>query len=199
MKNSVSRFFEKKWVSAVSLIIIIGIIICAYFFQQSLETYIGWGLVGLCAGCFLANATVLLPAPSVLLVCQFALIYNPFITALVGGLGSASGEMIGYLAGKTGREIIKSERNSKIITAFKRHPYVLVFLFSVIPWPLFDVIGILSGASHLKWYRFFYTCWAGKVIKMLMYGLLFARIAHMLPSSLDELTWEGMLALLPLP
>lgn len=199
MKNLVIRFFEKKWVPVISLIIIIGIMVCAYFFKQSVETYIGWGLVGLCIGCFLSNATVLLPAPSALLVCQFALIYNPLIAALVGGLGAASGEMIGYLAGRTGREIIKSKHNSKIISAFKRHPYVLVLLFSVIPWPLFDIIGILSGASHLKWYRFLYTCWAGKVIKMLMYGLMFVRIAHMLPSSLDDFTWEWLLALVQHP
>lgn len=199
MKDSLSKFFEKKWVSVASLIIIIGIIFCAYFFQQSLETYIGWGMVGLFIGCFLANATVLLPAPSILLVCQFALIYNPLITALVGGLGAAIGEMVGYLAGQTGRQIIQSKRNGKIISAFQKHPYLLVFLFSVIPWPLFDIIGVLSGASHLKWYRFLYTCWAGKVIKMLTYGMLFVRIAYMLPSSFDELSWESFRELLPFP
>ena len=199
MKVSLIKLFEKKWVSVVSLVIIIGIIFCAHFFQQSFETYIGWGLTGLFIGCFLANATVLLPAPSILLVCQFALIYNPLITALIGGLGSAVGEMIGYLAGRTGQEIIKSRRNGKIISAFQKHPYMLVFLFSVIPWPLFDIIGVLSGVSHLKWYRFLYTCWAGKVIKMLMYGMLFAQITYMLPVSFDELSWESFCELLPFP
>lgn len=150
-----NNLFEKKWISVLSLIVILGIICCAYFFQQELETYIGWGLVGLFIGCFLANATVLLPAPSILLVCQFALMYNPIIAALVGGIAAASGEMIGYLAGRTGRRVIESERNGKIISTFQKHPYMLVFLFSVLPLPLFDVIGVISGASHLKWYKFF--------------------------------------------
>ena len=199
MKVALSELFEKRWMSVVSLVIIIGIIFSAYFFQQSLETYIGWGLIGLFVGCFLANATVLLPAPSILLVCQFALIYNPLITALVGGLGASIGEMIGYMAGRTGREIVESKRNGKIIATFQKHPYMLVFLFSVIPLPLFDVIGILSGASHLKWYRFLYTCWAGKAIKMLIYGIVFVRIANILPTSFDDLSWDDLSKLLPFP
>ena len=197
MKNSIGRFFEKKWVSAVSLLIVVAIMFCAYFFQQSLETYIAWGLFGLLVGCFLANATVLLPAPSILLVCQFALVYNPFITALIGSIGATSGEMVGYFAGSSGRRLVASKRNSKIMSAFQNHPYVIVFAFSILPLPFFDVIGIISGASKLKWYKFFAVCWLGKAIKMLIYSVLFVRVAGILPTSFDELTWDNIKSILP--
>lgn len=176
MARKMLELFTKKWVSALGLAAVAAIIAAAHFFQQTLEIYIGWGLLGLFTGCFLANATVLLPAPSLLLVCQFSLLYGPLISALVGGTGAALGEMLGYLAGRTGQGLVERNPPRRLVGMFQKNPYVVIFLFSVIPWPLFDVIGILSGAVRVKWNRFLAACWAGKLVKMLAYGLVVVKL-----------------------
>lgn len=165
------EILEKKWISALGLALVMAIMVVAHLFQQALEIYVAWGLLGLFVGCFLANATVLLPAPSLLLVCQFALIYNPVIAALIGAAGTSLGELMGYLAGSTGERLLETRGQHRVVLAFRKHPYLLIFLFSAIPWPLFDIIGLLSGATHVKWYRFLAICWVGKAVKMLGYGL----------------------------
>jgi uncharacterized membrane protein YdjX (TVP38/TMEM64 family) len=40
-----------------------------------------------------------------------------------------------------------------------------VFGLAVIPNPLFDIVGIVSGVLRIPVWRFFTACWAGNVIK----------------------------------
>lgn len=56
MNEMLKRLLKSKIVAAVCLVVILTIVLCAYFFQQSLETYLAWGLLGLFVGCFLSNA-----------------------------------------------------------------------------------------------------------------------------------------------
>jgi uncharacterized membrane protein YdjX (TVP38/TMEM64 family) len=40
-----------------------------------------------------------------------------------------------------------------------------VFGLAVIPNPLFDIVGIMSGVLRIPVWSFFTACWAGNVIK----------------------------------
>ena len=190
MKESLNNLLKSKAVAAVCLVIIIAIVLCAYFFQQSLETYLAWGLLGLFVGCFLSNATILLPAPSLLLICQFSLIYNPILAAFVGSVGTTLGELVGYIAGASGQEFVKQKNNGKLLTAFRTHPYLIVFLFSCVPWPVFDVIGILSGATHIMLRGFLLSCWLGKLLKMLVIGIAAVYLVSLYPDFFNDMSWE---------
>lgn len=190
MKKSLNNILKSRAVAAVCLVIIIAIVLCAYFFQQSLETYLAWGLLGLFVGCFLSNATILLPAPSLLLICQFSLIYNPILAAFVGSIGTTLGELVGYIAGASGQELVKQKNSGKLLTAFRTHPYLIVFLFSCVPWPVFDVIGILSGATHIKLRGFLLSCWLGKLLKMLAIGIAAVYLVSLYPDFFNDMSWE---------
>ena len=45
-------------------------------------------------------------------------------------------------------------------------------MFSALPLPFFDLIGMLSGALRLRVTLFCTMCFLGKLIKMLFYVLL---------------------------
>lgn len=196
MGEKMERIFKSRLFSLVSLVIIIAIVLCAYFFRQDLETYLAWGVLGLFVGCFLANATILLPAPSLLLVCQFSLILGPLAAAMVASIGSSLGELVGFFAGYSGRKLLPEKQPGKIVTVLKTHPYSIIFIFSLIPWPLFDVVGLISGALHISWKRFYLACLLGKFLKMLAIGLAFTYLVSHYPDILNRVSWSQIKAIL---
>ena len=128
--------------------------------------------------CLLANATVLLPSPSLMIAASCALILNPLAVAFTAALGSSAGELVGYLFGNTGRDL--SPRFRACLAALGRRihrPEILVFVLALLPLPLFDVAGIYSGGSGMPLRRFFLLCFAGKFLKMLVYTRVYDILA----------------------
>ena len=132
------------------------------------------GYLGLFLLCFLANATVLLPAPSLMIAASCALIMNPFLVALFAALGSTFGEFVGYAFGTVSKDL--SPKFQKIIDKFTskiHNQSLLVFVFAVLPLPLFDFVGIYSGGSKMNLLKFFIICFLGKLLKMLVYTRIY--------------------------
>ena len=159
----------------------------AYFFQERFSDYVGIGLVGLFIGCFLANVTVLLPAPGLLLVGQYSLLCGPLLAATVGSIGVALGEMAGYLVGYMGQNITQTKKNLSLLVLFRKHPYLTIFLFSFLPLPFFDVIGMLSGFEKIKWKQFLFTCWIGKFLKMALIAFTVVYLSDYYPDFIRDL------------
>src|SRR5512135_364795 len=58
----------------------------------------------------LANATIILPVPGVVLTAELGTVFNPLLVALSAGAGAAIGELSGYLAGFGGRGVIENRK-----------------------------------------------------------------------------------------
>lgn len=153
------------------------------------------GYLGLFVLCFLANATVLLPAPSLMLATSFATVMNPLLVAVVASLGSSCGELVGYLFGRTGSDLSpRFQALMEKIQAWNLRPLLLVFILALLPLPLFDLIGIYSGGTKIHPAKFLAACFLGKFLKMLFYILLYdIAIAWVL----DSLKISGLLKVLP--
>ena len=123
--------------------------------------------------CVASTATILLPAPGILVVLQYAQLLNPLIVVLIGGLGTSFGELLGYLLGRKGNDILVIDSNNRILRLFNRNPAIGVFIFSFLPLPLFDIVGICAGVSRMNPIKFWLTCLAGKTLKMGAYVLAF--------------------------
>lgn len=160
-----------------SVIIIIAFIcVLNYLIQTNKELFLdlkAYGYIGTFLACLLLNSTVLLPSSSTAVVMSMATIYNPVIVGIVGALGSTFGEYTGYFAGWFGRTLV-DENNlfQKILAIYNKSPELAIMLFAILPFPLFDVIGILAGSSRMKACTFFVFCLIGKTIKMLFYAFL---------------------------
>lgn len=144
----------------------------AWIAKDKIKQHVAVSAFGVLTACFLANASVLLPSSSILIVVEYSLIIDPFLVALCGSFGASLGEMTGFYVGKHGRIIVPDKFMNWVKAKLERHNCLLVLLFSILPLPVFDVVGILSGAMKMNALKFFGICFVGKLIKMLCYALL---------------------------
>lgn len=130
--------------------------------------------LGLFFLCFLANSTVLLPAPSLMIAASCALIMNPFLVALVAALGSTLGEFVGYAFGTVTKDLSPKFQGLMDKLKTKIHSQtLLVFVLAVLPLPLFDFVGIYSGGTKMNLVKFAVACFLGKLIKLLVYTRMY--------------------------
>lgn len=163
----------KKIINILGIIFVFIVIVVAFLYKQQIEKYAMGGYIGVLVSCFASTASILLPAPGIFVVIQYAQFLNSTLVVLLGGIGTASGELIGYLLGRTGKNVIDFHTDNKVLRVFKKHPYIAIFVFSVLPLPLFDVIGIASGMAKVNVLKFWIVCVLGKIIKMAIYVLMF--------------------------
>ena len=119
-----------------------------------------------------ANATIILPVPGVVLTSLFGSVFNPFLVAIAAGLGASLGELSGYLAGFSGQGILeKSKWNERIQEWMKKYGQWTILILAFIPNPLFDVAGMTAGVLKMKVGKFLFWCAIGKILKMLVFAL----------------------------
>jgi membrane protein YqaA with SNARE-associated domain len=115
---------------------------------------------------------LILPAPSFAIVLVAGAILNPFWVGIIAGLGAATGEMTGYLAGLSGQGVIAQRPAFARIQRWmsRAGPWVIVGL-AVVPNPFFDVGGILAGVMRMPLWKFFLACWLGKSARFALLAL----------------------------
>lgn len=132
------------------------------------------GYLGLFFFCFLANSTVFLPAPSLIIAASCALIMNPWLVALFAALGSTLGEFVGYTFGTVTKDLSPKFQNIwEKFTSKVNNQTLLVFILAVLPLPLFDIAGIYSGGTKMNLIKFTAACFIGKLIKLLVYTRMY--------------------------
>lgn len=165
----------------LSVLILVVFSIAAFAMNGFVKEHAPASYFGVFLVCFIANSTVLLPAPSILVVLQYSMILNPIAVAICGALGASLGEMVGFMTGAHGRHFISGKLINKVEDHFPNHPYIFVLVFSALPLPLFDVVGMMAGAIRLDKLKFCLTCLAGKLFKMLMFVWMGQVIADIIP------------------
>ena len=160
---------EEKRYSFVAMMIVVAFSIAAFAINGFVREHTPVTCFGVFLVCFIANSAILLPAPSVLVVIQYSMTLDPVAAAISGALGAALGEMVGFMAGECGHYCINGKIIRKIEEHFPRYPYLFIFAVSALPLPLFDVAGMMAGAIGLNKYKFYIACFAGKLVKMLVF------------------------------
>ena len=110
-------------------------------------------------------------------------IFNPFLVGIVSALGATIGELTGYIAGSSGRSIInKEEKLVKVEGWMKKYGLWTIFVLAVIPSPLFDLAGMVSGAGKIPVWKFMLVTLLGKTIKFLVIAFIGASSVSILGS-----------------
>ncbi len=116
----------------------------------------------------LVSATLFLPAPGVAVAAAAGTFLDPLWVGIVAGLGSATGELSGYLLGYFGRRAIPTD-NSRLWRlaerGFRRWGFVALFVLALIPNPVFDALDILAGTLRYPVGRFWLATAPGKILK----------------------------------
>ena len=158
------------WLRILALLLVIAIIATIIVFREQIanldkETLEPYSYLGAFLVNFIASASIFLPVPGILVIASLGELYNPFLIGLAGGAGAALGEITGYLAGYSGQSLVE---NRAFYPRFKRWmkrggPFI-IFIFSAIPNPFFDIVGAGAGILRFPLKRFLIICFIGKVI-----------------------------------
>ncbi|MEE4195976.1 MAG: VTT domain-containing protein [Anaerolineae bacterium] len=173
-------------VIAILFVIILTIVILSI--SEEIEAFtetipgLGWFAYPAIFGVsIIANATIILPVPGVVLTSLFGSVFNPFLVAIAAGIGASIGEMSGYLAGFSGQGIIDNSRwIERIQSWMNKFGQWTILILAFIPNPLFDIAGMTAGVMKMKVTRFLFWCALGKILKMLVFALAGDWIASLL-------------------
>ena len=167
----VRKNYIKKTLSIILGIIFAVIISLPYIlFRTQVQDMYLLGYFGVFLSCLISNASIMLPTSSTIIVVVASSTLNPWICALLGGVGRLS---------VTG---IKEFNNIKIRDFLTKHEFLTIFVFAFIPLPIFDVIGLACGAAKTNWLKYTLAVTSGKLLKFVFALLLFYYIIpHLKP------------------
>ena len=116
---------------------------------------------------FIGAALVFLPVSALAAVCVAAAVdLNPFLIAVVAGSAEALGELTGYLAGMGGKAVFERNRfYLRFKNLFSRYAAPTLLVGSIIPNPLFDIMGVAAGSILYPVRKFLLLVFVGKVVK----------------------------------
>lgn len=148
--------------------------VTAFIYRDELQKVAQLGYLSAFLMPLIANATVFLPVPGVMMIFTMGGVFNPFLVAVLGGLGAAIGELTGYLVGFSGQGLVeRASFAERVQTWMKAHPRqsgLAVMLLAIIPNPFFDAAGIAAGSLKMPVARFLVFCAIGSIIKMLAFA-----------------------------
>lgn len=163
-----------KKIISVFLGILFAILLASpyIFFREEIKDLAALGYIGLFLSCLISNLSIMLPSSSTIIVVVAASTLNPWLCVLVGGLGTAFGEQASYLCGFVGSSGFNQNNNNgkskKVLNWFYSRPIITVFLFALVPLPVFDIIGIIAGSKKMKWWKYTFAAAMGKILKFLI-------------------------------
>ncbi|MDO8340915.1 MAG: VTT domain-containing protein [Candidatus Woesebacteria bacterium] len=151
-------------------ILISGVII---YFRNSFVKLEGYGYLGIFLISILGNSTVIIPAPVILTAFVGGSIFNPILVGIITAMGATIGELTGFMAGFGGQAIVSKSKNyEKIERWIKKSGFLTIFILAIIPNPLFDLAGIISGITKYPLKKFLLATLLGKSIKFLVVALI---------------------------
>jgi len=160
---------RKKLLPLLALLIVIAITVGIFYFYQRfpdrVEELKAYGYLGVFLISLTFNATVILPAGSIIMIAALgAILPLPIVVGLAGGAGAAIGEITGYMAGYSGRVIAKrSQMYNRVEGWVRRWGALAIFAFSIVPF-VFDLVGIAAGILRFPFWKFFLLCWLGRTL-----------------------------------
>lgn len=150
---------------------VIGLSVLLYFYRDRVSDLEGYGYPGIFLFNLLANATLILPVPGVLVTSLMSGVFNPFWVAMAAGSGASIGELSGYLAGFSGQRVAaRTPIYEKMEGWMKKYGNWAVLVLSFVPNPFFDMAGIIAGALRMNVLKFWAWCLLGKLLKMLLFA-----------------------------
>ena len=129
----------------LALAIMVGIVYLYWRNPDIFRELRGYGYLGAFVISVILNATIILPVSNMTFIISLgATLQYPYLVGLAGGIGAAIGEMTGYVAGRSGRQLLKKSRMYNQVEGWvKRWGWIAVFVLSIFPF-LFDIVGIIA-------------------------------------------------------
>ena len=150
----------------VGLLGVVGITVAVAMNRNRMEDFAALGYAGAFLAMLLSNATLVLPAPGLIIVFVLGSSLNPLLVGVLGAFGATLGELTGYFTGYSGVALMAETAMSQTVRRWMaRNGSLTIFALSVFPNPFFDLAGLMAGAGHMPVWRFLSVAFAGKTIQ----------------------------------
>jgi len=191
-QKGTGSWLKRNFLSVIIFTVVIGITIGLFFIQDKLTLLGDMGYLGVFLVSLAANATIVLPMPSLLIMLPLATVLNPLYVGLVAAGGGALGEMTAYLVGYSGRGIWRENKNYlRAVGWLRKWGIWVVFVVSATPLPI-DVMGLAAGNLRFPAWKYFIGCVPGKAVKYI--SLAYATVWGWDTYVADKYFREGLLA-----
>ena len=164
--NSAIEWLTSTWPGRALILFAVVVISAAAFFMQD-RISVGHLSYGAVAGAvLLASGGLVVPVPALAITCSTATFLNPAAVAVIAGVAGTLGELTGYFLGYSGSRVLERGRLYRRIESWmRRRGWLLLFVISAIPNPIFDVAGIAAGALRYPLWRYLVAVGLGKQVK----------------------------------
>jgi membrane protein YqaA with SNARE-associated domain len=133
-------------------------------FEMLIMTY---GYFGLFLINLISYATIIFPLPASIFVFGSGAVLNPLLVGISAALGSAIGEISGYVLGLGGRKVIEKKWKKQINDVeklFQKYGgFLIIVVFGATPLPD-DIVGIFAGTVKYPFKNYFIASLIGKLI-----------------------------------
>lgn len=161
-----------RLIRVLAVVAVIALSLLIVLYGNQLVGLGAYGYPGLFLLNLLASATLILPAPGLALALAAGATLNPYFVGLVVGSGSTLGELTGYIAGASGRGMVENDPSYPRVRRWMgQYGLWVIFVLSLVPNPIFDVAGIVSGTMRIPVWKFLGATWCGKIIKSTLVAL----------------------------
>lgn len=150
------------------LLAIAALTVAVFLWRDRLSEFALIGYPAVFVACFLLNSGVFGLSPSGVVAVEASFIFNPFITAIVAGLGAGAGEMTSYFAGKTSCELLDTTKVDAILDKPPVVVAVITFVASFISGNLSDALGVVIGRNGNALVPYMVGATLAKVVKMVI-------------------------------
>jgi membrane protein YqaA with SNARE-associated domain len=160
-------------IQVVVLLVGLSFVLMAWFLRNSFSesNLSAIGYPGVLFLSFLGSVALVLPVPGLISLCVVSTVLAPLLVGLVAAAGETAGEISGYSIGYGGRGFVESRKFYPTIKSWTdRRGWLVIFLVSIIPNPLFDIVGVTAGATRYSVPKFFVIVLVGKCLKGIMVG-----------------------------
>ncbi|MDW8034432.1 MAG: VTT domain-containing protein, partial [Nitrososphaerota archaeon] len=129
-----------------------------------------YGYLGVFTLSLIGALSIVFPIPYTVVIYILGSFLDPFLIALSGGLGSATGELIGYVLGYFGRNLVNEDRKRKMdymLKIFDHYGFIAILIFALTPLPD-DLLIIPLGIMRYNPIKFLIACISGKTLMCLI-------------------------------
>ncbi|MBN1151388.1 VTT domain-containing protein [candidate division WOR-3 bacterium] len=176
MKRRIKKYLEgvstKQKIFQICSIILVSLLsVLIILLRSKLEGLKDYGYAGLFLVSTISSASIILPVPGLFLVFSFGAVLNPLIVGIVSAFGSALGEVTGYILGYGGRIAVEDrDKYEKVSEMMRRWGSWTILFLALIPNPLFDIAGIISGMLKYPLWKFLLYTLIGRIIKHIVFA-----------------------------
>lgn len=154
------------WRGRLAILGAVIIIAGAAYLLQDLISWTKFTYPAVAGSVLLASGGLVVPVPALAITCTTATFLNPAVVAIIAGAAGTLGELTGYFLGYSGSGVLERRRFYHRVEGWMRkRGWLILFLISAVPNPLFDVAGIAAGALRYPLWRYLVFVGLGKLVK----------------------------------